>query len=104
MSNKLQLEVMGHAGFNPGNDIVCSAISALAYTYAGAMNNLKLTSSFKDLSGDFLCEADISGAGIADKMKAKTIFNTIFIGIKQVADSYPENVVVKRFPDDFERV
>ena len=28
-NNQIQLEIKGHAGYNPGNDIVCASISTL---------------------------------------------------------------------------
>ena len=44
--NRYELSIQGHAMFNPGNDIVCSAISCLTYTFAESL-----------MQGDF-CEVD----------------------------------------------
>lgn len=90
-------EIKGHAGYNPGNDIVCSAISGLAYTLWGAVINLCGINDikYKDDPGDFLLDINIKkiNGPIFDKLK--TIFQTIYIGIKQIADTYPCYVEVQ---------
>lgn len=94
-SEEISLSMTGHADYNPGNDIVCSAISALAYTLAGTLehmnkrnlNDFELQHAEND--GDFIC--------IVSKMaryteKIKTIFQTIYIGLKQIENQYPEHI------------
>jgi uncharacterized protein YsxB (DUF464 family) len=89
-------EIKGHAGYNPGNDIVCSAVSASAYTLWGAVVNICGISQarYKDKPGDFLFDIDVKNMDKPVLDKLKTIFQTIYIGIKLIAESYPDNVEV----------
>lgn len=92
----LILEVKGHAEFNPGNDIVCSAVSALAYTLAGAIQNIGFDDSvFKEKPGDYLLDIKFKDASVKAIDRAKTIFEAIYIGIWQIANTYPDNVSVE---------
>lgn len=96
--NEFSLEMKGHADYNPGNDIVCSAISALAYTLVGALDNMKNCKRYTNLNdfdlvhkeneGDFICRV----SKIAVGHKIKTIFQTIYIGLKQIELQYPEHI------------
>ena len=89
-------EIKGHAGYNPGNDIVCSAISGLAYTLWGAVINLCGINDirYKDDPGDFLLDIPIKNLSSPIYGKLKTIFLTVYTGIKLIAKSYPDNVEV----------
>ena len=89
-------EIKGHAGYNPGNDIVCSAVSALAYTLAGAVNGIRGIDQItcKDKPGDFLFCVSIKKLSSPIYGKLKTIFLTVYTGINLIAESYPKNVEV----------
>jgi uncharacterized protein YsxB (DUF464 family) len=95
-------EIKGHAGYNPGNDIVCSAVSALAYTLAGAVNSLcKINEArYNDNPGDFLFDVSIKGLSSPTYDSLKTIFLTVYTGIKLIAESYPKNVEVNFVNND----
>ena len=75
----------GHANFNDGNDIVCSAVSALLYTLIGALaKETEITSED---------EKDVFKIVILkDSQNTKVILNTILSGIVQIQKAYPENV------------
>lgn len=90
------LEVKGHACYaDPGQpDIVCSAVSALAYTFAGSVQTLVGKCTIKDQPGDYYCEIDITRDAFHMK-KLSTILQIVYIGIHQVALTYPENVSVE---------
>jgi uncharacterized protein YsxB (DUF464 family) len=90
--NTIQLEVEGHADYNPGNDIVCSAISALAMCFVGGVRATGQLISYRADSGDFFAEAEAMP-------KSHLIFNTILIGMLQVAKTYPENVKINIIPN-----
>lgn len=89
-----KIEIKGHAGYNPGNDIVCSAVSVLAYTMVSYMErNPDYFDSFCYCmkSGDTRICYKIKEAReeiVRDTMRA------ILHGICLVGDSYPENVRV----------
>lgn len=94
---EISLSMTGHADYNPGNDIVCSAISVLAYTLAGALENIKANTNLNDFElqhtedeGDFLCK--VSKVELYAEYKIKTIFQTIYIGLKQIENQYPEHI------------
>jgi uncharacterized protein YsxB (DUF464 family) len=77
----------GHALFNPGNDIVCSAVSALFYAFAGFLhNNSKVRRADVHLeSGD----AKIKASG-----DIKQAFDVFVIGLLQIEKSYPDNIKI----------
>jgi uncharacterized protein YsxB (DUF464 family) len=99
-----ELKVEGHAKYNPGNDIVCSAVSVLAYTFFySSVENVDIKSvQFVDKPGEYYCFIDVKK--LPDKMqsKAETVFETIYSGMKHIELSYPENVHVTL--DDYDRV
>lgn len=85
----------GHADYNPGNDIVCAGVSALAYTLLGALDNIEgLDKRFIRIESGKL---DIEINPFIDHMKqvqVNTIFQTILIGILQIEKKYPDYVQV----------
>ena len=92
-----KLEISGHAGYCPGNDIVCSACSALTQALVGwVLNNPKHIRRLDRLTGysELLPGAGrgyISATG--DRM-LRSAFMTAVIGLCQVAVTYPDNVRV----------
>jgi uncharacterized protein YsxB (DUF464 family) len=77
----------GHALFNPGNDIVCSAVSALFYAFAGFLHNdSKVRRADIHLnSGD---------AEIKAKGDIRQAFDVFVIGLLQIEKSYPQNIKI----------
>jgi uncharacterized protein YsxB (DUF464 family) len=93
----LELKIEGHAEHgDKGEDIVCSAISALFYTLAESVNQsatmLKEKPIFKDKDGNgyLRCKPKEEYAGNIARS-----FWTILIGFEMVAAQYPENVKFK---------
>lgn len=82
------ISVSGHAGYAPaGQDIVCAGVSALTQTLIG---------SIKDLTSDKI-KYKISPGGVEIlygnlSEKSRTLVDSFFIGILQIADEYPDNV------------
>jgi uncharacterized protein YsxB (DUF464 family) len=89
------LRILGHAEFNPGNDIVCAAVSALAYTFAGAVQGYGDIGKLRLESGDFVCTLDTNGREKADSDHASIVFDTILLGLKQIEATYPDNIRVE---------
>lgn len=84
------LTVDGHAGYaEPGKDIVCAAVTALTQT---------LIKSIEELTDDEIeyrispGRVDINHRNLSEK--SKTLVDSFFIGICQVADEFPEYVRV----------
>ena len=95
--NTYELNMQGHAGYCPGNDIVCSACSALAAALIGwVYNNPKHIKRVYRLTG---CEEMLPGAGRAQlRLRGdrclRSAFMTAVIGLAQIAQAFPKNVTV----------
>ncbi|MCX7711615.1 MAG: ribosomal-processing cysteine protease Prp [Clostridia bacterium] len=91
-----EFTVDGHAGFGAaGNDIVCSAVSALAYTAIGALEDvagIKFDYSIED-SGYMRCSIP-TDIPFHKKNEVGTILKTIVLGFKQIELSYGKYVAV----------
>ena len=89
-------EICGHSGYaKHGKDIVCAAISALAYTAVGAvseMTKVEADWNYKDGYMFYMVHNDIADN---DKSVIKTILDTIVIGFRQVELSYKGYVKVR---------
>jgi uncharacterized protein YsxB (DUF464 family) len=87
--------VKGHAGYaEEGSDIVCSAISAIAYTAVGAIEELiGLKSFFKQKDGFMSCKLDME-LSPEKRHDAGIIMATAEIGFKQIEYAYPDYVKV----------
>ena len=89
-----RITIKGHAGYHPGNDIVCSAVSALAYTI---VNYIEMNRDYFESFGYRMNSGDTEIAYKASVSKEKIVKETlraIVYGIYLIADSYPENVKV----------
>ncbi len=93
--NIKQFVVKGHAGYaEEGSDIVCSAISAIAYTAVGAIEELVgLKGFFKQRDGFMSCKLDMD---LVPELRhdANVIMAAAEIGFKQIAYAYPDYVKV----------
>jgi hypothetical protein len=88
-----QITVTGHALYNPGNDIVCAAISILTYNLYNSLNNLTWNSapsvSLKD-DGNTLI---LAFEHIEDN-DTNLLIQSYILGCKTVAREYPDHVKV----------
>lgn len=82
----------GHAGYaDEGKDIVCAAVSILAYTCANALESVageKPETSEKD---GFLSISLPNGGG----HDAQIIFQTVIQGLQDLMDAYPSYLQLK---------
>ncbi|MDQ2087299.1 ribosomal-processing cysteine protease Prp [Herbivorax sp. ANBcel31] len=86
--------VSGHSGFaEQGSDIVCAAISALAYTGVGALKDMAGIDSYIEKDGYMEC---LVPKNVPDKKRQEVniILETIVLGFKQVELSYRKYVSV----------
>ena len=81
------LQLMGHACYNPGNDIVCASVSAITYTLMGYLNNSEADYTAHFDSGD--CAITCERTRDTD-----TAIKMAVIGYAQIAMSYPDNVTI----------
>jgi uncharacterized protein YsxB (DUF464 family) len=94
--NIILFTVKGHAGFaEKGTDIVCSAVSAIAYTAVGALKELiGLKDFFKQHRlGIMHCRLDMD---LTPEIRhdANIIMAAAEIGFKQIENAYPDYVKV----------
>lgn len=86
--------VEGHAGYDKsGQDIVCAAVSALSYTTVGALSNLAGGCDFLEEEGymEFFRKKKLDDAQVD---KSTLILDSMFIGFKQIENSYGEYIRV----------
>lgn len=92
-----EFTVLGHAGAGEsGNDIVCAAVSAIAYTALNALEEIAgIKNCYTIKDGYIKCSLPIN---ISDDKKktAKIIMDTIAVGFKQIeyTDEYKSYVSV----------
>lgn len=87
---KDRITVKGHANYAEiGKDIVCASVSILTQT---------LIKSIEDLTADVIQygispgSVDINFKTLSDE--TKTLVKSFFVGVKAIAEAYPENVQV----------
>ena len=84
------LSVQGHAGYNPGNDIVCAAVSALVQTFEA---------SAREFTTDEIISSLEDGDAVIAWPRAPTrelslLIDSLYLGLCMMAESYPNNVSV----------
>lgn len=100
-SKEHKFRMTGHANFaERGKDIVCSAASILFYT---ACETVKMIED-DAFESEPMFNIDDSGEGVTAFIECKpkedyiavidTIYQTIFIGYKLLAEGYPNNVQI----------
>lgn len=88
--NKGKIIVTGHAGYAEyGKDIVCSSVSTLLQVFIESMNSLTTDKiKYKIMQGTACIEyGNLSKRG-------KVLLSSFFIGIRMIADSYPDYVKI----------
>lgn len=84
------MKLVGHAEYNPGNDVVCAGISALSQALVGTLQNMSGINYRNKIveSGNILIEIN----PFADKSVQKivdAVFLTCLIGMLQIEKVYP---------------
>ena len=94
----LFLESKGHAGMaEAGKDIVCAGISALTQTLANALNSergIQFDVEVDEEAG-LLRISGVSCWGAEARKTAEAYFRMAEIGLKAIAQEYPDYVKVK---------
>lgn len=97
LNNRVMVDITGHAGFNPGNDIVCAAISMLSSTLAQCITDEELsgnvTIDYMELQ-DGNNSMDFKYIDSASR-RIETIVDTIYTGFEILAEQYPDYVTLE---------
>lgn len=97
LNNRLIVEITGHAGYNPGNDIVCSAISMLTSTLSQCIIDEEM---YGNVTVDYMSlqdgnvNMDFNYIDSAED-KINTIIDTLYTGYELLAEQYPDYVTLE---------
>ncbi len=81
------IEMDGHAGFNPGNDIVCASASMLIQALHGSLLN--------EIGGGKLKSSEFAHGSAKIEFKyAETLYEHTVLGFKMLEKAYPDHVAV----------
>ena len=82
----------GHAGYaEEGRDIVCAAVSVLAFTCANALESVAGVQAKVEEKDGFLSIFLPENAG----HDAQTVMNTVLQGFRDLCDAYPKYLQLK---------
>lgn len=90
-----RVTITGHAlAGEPGKDLVCAGVTALAYTLATNVQNLEGTGLVKSMQVELEPgEAEICCCPVSSmRSTVKLIFTTICMGLEQMALAHPDYV------------
>lgn len=93
-ANEFRATTSGHADYNPGNDIVCAAVSALMYTLKGSVRNILRGGRKKYKFKDGTCDVRYVANSKENGFVASVIFSTVIVGMMQIQKTYPGHVAV----------
>ncbi|ADL52448.1 ribosomal-processing cysteine protease Prp [Clostridium cellulovorans] len=83
----------GHAEYSePGSDIVCAAVSALAITIYNGIDEILKIPNLCDTKDDGYLAVSIDSAEASDQDKAQLLLETLKLGIEQMKSSYEEYI------------
>ena len=86
----------GHADYQPGNDPICGAVSALMYMLAGSLKNLTSTGKQRNKIEPGTFDVRYTPGSGEDDAVAGVIFNTAIIGLAQVEAAHPEHLQINK--------
>lgn len=91
------MKLLGHAEYDPGNDVVCAGISAVSQALVGTLQNLKnIVFRTKIIeSGNILIETGIFLDENVQRV-VDAMYLTCFIGLLQIEQGYPEYLKVSQ--------
>lgn len=89
-------EISGHAEFaNPGEDIVCAAVSALAITTCNSIEQIANYQPIVDVEeelGGFLYVETLSELTDTQQNITQILLENLYLGLQSVVDEYPDFV------------
>ena len=84
----------GHAEYNPGNDIVCAAVSALMQTLYAAMESV-CHAAAAEKHGDGMMMV-VAYTEQHNRKEIQTLFRGILCGLELIAEEYADCVKMER--------
>lgn len=85
-----RIEISGHAGYAEyGKDIVCAGVTALTQTLIQSIENLTDDEIEYRISPG---RVDINHGNLSEK--SKTLVDSFFVGIRLIADEFPDYVAI----------
>ncbi len=85
------MDLDGHAEFNPGNDVVCAGISALAYALAGELKRRGVP--FRNFNLGHGVHVETEPHIEPDEQRPiDAVYETCLTGLRQIEKKYPEHV------------
>lgn len=101
--NGLRMTASGHAGYaQPGQDIVCAGVSALAFAAAEYLTQMQTWNKLDQDPVILLEPGEIRlecSPKITAQEEAEHVFRMLEIGCRLIAQSYPNNVSVEDATD-----
>jgi uncharacterized protein YsxB (DUF464 family) len=93
----VSLEVSGHSGLNKkGNDILCSAVSALSQTFILTVARvLQIEQQLKQEDGYLSSCIDLNGMSSDDRTKLKLLIDSLLIGLFEINKEYPDKIKIE---------
>lgn len=96
VGDRYLLKVEGHSGAGTyGNDIVCAAVSTLAFTWINELRELKERGMVEHFTYD-QTEAGLDIIFKGENESAKIAFETILTGFSMLEEHYPEFLRISR--------
>lgn len=91
-----ELTITGHAGYAAhGQDIVCAGVSAIAFALLGYLEECE--DEIDDLEGPVVENGRVYIC-CTGKEKTANAFRMAVVGLRQIADSYPDHVDIQIVP------
>ncbi|HHV60543.1 MAG TPA: ribosomal-processing cysteine protease Prp [Clostridiaceae bacterium] len=89
-----EFTIRGHSGFDePGRDIICSAVSAIAYTALGGLQELAGVVNHKERAGYMKFQLPLLDNEEVERT-ARIILDTMVIGLRQIENTYGSYIKV----------
>lgn len=89
------MDLTGHADYNPGQDVVCAGISALAYALAGELYRRKGVSKRRWSVTDGVHVEVEPFCDPNDQAVVDAIFETTLTGLRQIEKKYPTHIEIR---------
>lgn len=90
----VSFNISGHANFSQeGYDIVCSAVSALAYTFANGIKEIAGVNAEIDICDGFL-SLDLKNESVENIQKCQILMDTMLSGMQNMEINYGDYIKV----------
>ena len=91
-----EIAVMGHAGFNPGNDVVCAAVSTITFTLLQAVLSMEAEGKAYNVfhtrgDGEFILRFNVRGFA---RRTAYAVIRALVDGYRLIEEQNPNYVAV----------